>query len=125
MNTEQKDLIADTAWKMCWRTANPMPAIIARDWVMNEIGCERKEAVQAIAQAAGRLLSGLQPTKWNERSKSGMICAYVSRMFLHAAWVALDELKGISTAPAMDELYLAWCEHAARVLRLLKEFRFG
>ncbi len=120
MNRHQRQKLADEAWTMCWRTRNAMPVLIARDWVMEHLNCERAGAARILAMAARRLLEAFQPWRaGNPESKTNQICRHIGYLRLVLSRHRIADLRRIRTVPAMDRLYDAWCDLADRVVNIL------
>ena len=52
---------AARAWELMLQEENPMPPAIARDWVMEQLGCERDKVLEILVNQAHDRLKSSRP----------------------------------------------------------------
>ncbi len=108
---------------MMTRTDDPMPAVIARDWVMDAANVERDEAVKALAVAAA---DSLRFQDKNRDSWSMTPVGIMEAMAKNRLGFATEEVERMRSAERdrpdyQSARWLAWCDRAERAVELLRE----
>ncbi len=118
--------LAADAWAMLVRDENPMPPLIARDYVMDGAGCERGEAVCLLACAAADWLQELRCTILNNFNLpdrftvSGETTNAVREMRLELAAECRGKLTAIPRRNS-EAIYDRWVWHAEHAVAILRE----
>jgi hypothetical protein len=115
---------AREAWAMLTRADDPMPAVIARDWVMEMANVERDEAVKSLAGAgADWLQSKLYPSSdWNFTPYTLVFAIRILGFGKATEQVKCLRWAEVENPPTpATPAWLAWCDLAERAVELLRE----
>ncbi len=99
-----------------------MPALIARDWVMEQVGCEREKSAALLMRAAVHTLQFDSRVGSWEWTPNHIIHSITDFNFVEAS----NHINRIREAE-LDEgnrgsaLWLAWCDRAKVAVILLRE----
>ncbi len=123
MTATDKAILAATAWAYITRADDPMPPLIARDWLMDHAECERDAAVKMLADAAAASLrfEVRKDTNWDYTPSSAIY--EIRTMDLDEAASRLDNMRQAEreTPDAGTRHWLAWCDRAGRAIAVLRE----
>ncbi len=126
MTATDTTALASLAWAMIVRDTNPMPPLIARDFVMDGVGCERGEAVKLLAGAAADWLES-ERRRWLVWTRDATDGTVTGDMCLKFRSLDLDETEQLSHYMCLpDELldrteYDDFCDRVNNAVAILRE----
>jgi hypothetical protein len=113
--------VAAEAWAMLTRPAEPMPPLIARDWVMDHAGCERRQAVMLLAAVARKSLE-FDRGRGVWKVTPDRIISYIPADLGAAEYQISRIRKEEGEEPdKYSTFWLDWCDRAERIAKIFRE----